>query len=104
MTSTNTTTESNPTRAAAISGTLGLFAGSFFANGVPHTVFGLTGMEHSSPFGTAASVNLAWGLANLAIGVVLAAPRPARRAYVPFTIGAAAGALGVAVSLIVLWS
>lgn len=92
------------TRTAIISAALGLLAGTFFANGVPHTVFGLLGMEHTTPFGTAASTNLVWGLANLLLGVALAAPQAARRAYVPFTIGAAAGTLGLAVSLLVLWS
>lgn len=104
MTSMTTTSGRTSTRTAAISATLGLFAGTFLANGVPHTVFGLAGTEHISPFRTAASTNLAWGLANLAIGAALVAPRAARRAYVPFTIGVAAGALGLAISLIVLWS
>ncbi len=52
---------------------------------------------------TNAGTNLAWGLANLAIGAALGVPSAARR-YVPFTIGAAVGATGLASSLIVLWS
>lgn len=104
MAATTSTPVAQSRRASAISGTLGLFAGMFTANGVPHTLFGLTGTEHESPFGTAARINLVWGLANLALGAALAAPRAARRARTPFAIGAVAGATGLATSLVVLWS
>lgn len=106
MTATLTTTAApaTSTRTTVISVTLGLLAGTLVANGVPHAVFGLLGSDHTTPFGTAAGTNLLWGLANLVVGASLAAPRSARRAYVPFTIGVAAGALGLAISLIVLWS
>jgi len=97
-------TEAGSRRATVIPAALGLFAGTFIANGVPHTLFGLLGMEFTTPFGTGAGINLVWGVANLAIGAAFAAPRAARRAYVPFTIGAAAGALGLVSSLIVLSS
>lgn len=104
MTSTITAPAPTSARTSLISAALGLFAGMFVANGLPHTYFGLMGTEHMSPFGTAASVNLVWGLANLAIGVALTTPQAARRASLPFTVGAAAGAMGLAASLIVLWS
>lgn len=104
MTSTISMTRPTMTRAYMISATFGLFAGMFIANGVPHTVFGLMGTEHMTPFGTSVGTNLVWGLANLAVGVALVMPSAARRAYIPFTIGAAAGAVGLATSLIVLWS
>lgn len=91
-------------RVSVISAAFGLFAGSLLANGVPHTVFGLTGVEQMTPFGTSSTINLVWGLANLLIAIGLVVPHAARRAYVPFTVAAAAGALGTAISLIVLWS
>lgn len=91
-------------RATLLSSIGGLFAGSLAANGVPHTVFGVLGQDHMTPFGTDAGINLIWGLANIAVAVAIAVPRATRRAYVPFTIAAAVGALGTAVSLIVLWS
>lgn len=105
MTSTSLTAPATiSARAAVVSATFGLFAGSLLANGVPHTVLGVIGVAHPTPFGTSPAVNLAWGLANLLIGLGLVLPRAARRAYVAFTVAAAAGALGTAVSLIALWS
>ena len=103
MTSTATAVVT-PTRAVVVSAVFGLFAGSLLANAVPHTLFGLTGVDHLSPFGTSPTVNLLWGVANLLMGIALVLPPAARRARVPFIVGAAAGSLGTAISLFVLWS
>ena len=104
MTTTTVSTTMLSTRSAVISAAFGLFAGSLLANGVPHTLFGLTGATHTSPFGTSPTTNLLWGLANLLVGAALVLPRPARRAAVSFVVAAAAGILGTAVSLLALWS
>ncbi len=97
------TTAPTSWRTAVPSAALGFLAGGFFANGVPHTVFGLLGQEHTSPFGTSAGVNLGWGLANLALGIAFGLPKPARRALIPFTAAVGVGALSTAISLLVLW-
>lgn len=67
-------------RRSVVSAAFGLVAGSLLANGVPHTLFGLTGASHVSPLGTSPAVNLVWGLANLLLGAVLVLPGAARRA------------------------
>lgn len=47
-----------------------LFAGMFFANGVPHFVKGITGETHMTPFKRVSSpqLNIVWAFANYLIG------------------------------------
>jgi hypothetical protein len=54
------------------------FAGSFLANAIPHFVSGVTGHPFQSPFASppgeglsSATINVAWGFLNLAVGYVL---------------------------------
>lgn len=54
------------------------FAGSFFANAVPHFVHGISGDPFPSPFAkppgrglSSPTVNVLWALVNVAIGYVL---------------------------------
>ena len=56
------------------------FGGAFLANTVPHFVAGVSGRAFQSPFATppgeglsSATVNVAWGLFNLAIAYLLVA-------------------------------
>ncbi len=51
------------------------FAGAFLANSVPHLVQGISGQEFQTPFGepSSATVNVIWGLVNLAIGYSITA-------------------------------
>jgi hypothetical protein len=55
-----------------------LFGGAFLANAVPHLVQGLSGNAFQSPFASppgvglsSSTVNVLWGLFNLAVGYVL---------------------------------
>ena len=62
-----------------------LFAGGFFANGVPHFVWGISGEPFQTPFASPPGVglssplvNVLWGMFNFGIGYILAvlmAPR-----------------------------
>lgn len=54
------------------------FGGAFLANGVPHFVQGISGSAFQSPFASppgvglsSSTVNVLWGLFNLAVGYVL---------------------------------
>ena len=54
------------------------FGGAFLANAIPHFVSGVTGHPFQSPFATppgqglsSATVNVLWGVFNLAIGYLL---------------------------------
>lgn len=54
------------------------FAGVFFANAVPHFVYGVCGDRFPTPFArprgrglSSPTLNVAWALANIAIGYVL---------------------------------
>lgn len=54
------------------------FGGAFLANAIPHLVSGVSGRAFPSPFASppfkglsAAAVNVAWGLFNLAVAYVL---------------------------------
>ena len=54
------------------------FGGAFLANAVPHFVAGVTGQAFQSPFASppgeglsSSTVNVLWGLFNLAIGYLL---------------------------------
>jgi hypothetical protein len=54
------------------------FGGAFLANTLPHLMNGISGHPFQSPFATppgqglsSASVNVLWGLFNLAVGYVL---------------------------------
>ena len=54
------------------------FGGAFLANSIPHLVHGVSGMPFHSPFATppgygmsSPTVNVFWGLFNLAIGYLL---------------------------------
>jgi hypothetical protein len=54
------------------------FGGAFLANSIPHLVHGVEGMAFHSPFATppgygmsSPTVNVLWGLFNLAIGYIL---------------------------------
>ena len=56
------------------------FAGAFAANAVPHLVSGMMGRSFQSPFATppgrglsSATVNVAWGFFNAAMGYLLTA-------------------------------
>ncbi len=61
------------------------FAGGFFANGVPHFVWGISGEPFQTPFASPSGVglssplvNVLWGLFNFGLGYILAvwmAPR-----------------------------
>jgi hypothetical protein len=53
-------------------------AGAFLANGVPHFVMGVCGMPFPTPFAKSPGegdsspvVNVVWGFANFAVGVLL---------------------------------
>ena len=55
------------------------FAGLFLANTIPHFVHGISGDSFPSPFAnppgkglSSPLVNVVWGLANLALGYILA--------------------------------
>lgn len=55
-----------------------LFGGAFLANAVPHLVSGLRGEPFQTPFATppgrglsSSTVNVVWGVVNLAIGYAL---------------------------------
>ena len=54
------------------------FGGAFLANAIPHVVSGMTGRSFRSPFAkppgrglSSSTVNLAWGVLNLAVAYVL---------------------------------
>jgi hypothetical protein len=54
------------------------FGGAFLANAVPHLVNGMSGHPFQSPFASppgeglsSATVNVVWGMFNLAVGYVL---------------------------------
>lgn len=54
------------------------FGGAVLANAVPHFVFGIAGKPFQSPFATprgeglsSSTVNVLWGVFNLAVGYVL---------------------------------
>jgi len=54
-------------------------AGLFLANGIPHFVNGISGRKFQSPFASPPGIgksspiiNVAWGMANLILGYVLA--------------------------------
>lgn len=54
------------------------FGGAFLANAIPHVVSGMTGRSFQSPFAkppgrglSSSTVNLAWGVLNLAVAYVL---------------------------------
>lgn len=50
-----------------------LFAGMFFANGVPHLVKGITGETHMTPFKrvSSPSLNVVWGFVNFVLGFLI---------------------------------
>ncbi len=55
-----------------------LFGGAFLANGLPHFVSGVMGRAFQSPFAkppgeglSSSTVNVLWGLFNLAVGYLL---------------------------------
>jgi hypothetical protein len=87
-----------------ISGLLGFIFGGFFANAVPHLTYGLMGLQLNSPFGVEPGTNVYWGLANLAVAAAAVFPAAARRDNGAFSVSAGVGALGTAVSLLVLWA
>jgi hypothetical protein len=54
------------------------FGGAFLANAIPHVVSGMTGRPFQSPFAkppgrglSSSTVNVAWGVINLAVAYVL---------------------------------
>ena len=56
------------------------FAGAFLANTIPHLVNGMSGLPFQSPFAkppgeglSSATINVLWGMFNLAVGYVLVA-------------------------------
>jgi hypothetical protein len=56
----------------------GFFAGAFLANAIPHVVQGICGNRFQTPFASppgigesSATVNVIWGMVNVAIGGVL---------------------------------
>ncbi len=56
------------------------FAGAFFANTIPHLVNGISGLPFQSPFASppgrglsSSTVNVLWGMFNLAVAYVLVA-------------------------------
>lgn len=68
--------------------------GNLLANGMPHFIWGRSGVVARSPFGeqTAPSVNLAWGLANFVAGTGLVMWRtqkeaPRRRSMIALLLG-----------------
>lgn len=103
---TKSTLASRASRQHLVSGLLGLLVGSFAVNGLPHLVQGLAGNVFQTPFGAQSSptVNLVWGAVNLvlALGIGFLARRRIRSAG--FVVGAGAGVLGTAASLLVLFS
>lgn len=57
-----------------------LFAGAFLGNAIPHLVNGVSGRPFQSPFASppgqglsSSTVNVLWGMFNLAVGYVLVA-------------------------------
>lgn len=83
-----------------------LFGGAFLANAVPHLVSGTMGRPFQSPFArprgeglSSSTVNLLWGMANLAIFYLLACRLGA---FDPRD-GAEAAALGLGMLLIGLF-
>lgn len=56
------------------------FGGAFLANTIPHLVNGMSGLPFQSPFATppgkglsSSTVNVVWGMFNLAVGYLLVA-------------------------------
>jgi hypothetical protein len=70
-----------------------LLIGMLLANGMPHFIWGRSGVVARSPFGerTAPKVNLAWGLSNLVAATLLSLPKrrtqPARKVLGPLLLG-----------------
>lgn len=83
---------------------LGLLVGSLAVNGLPYLVQGLAGHPFQTPFGaqSSPSVNLAWSAANLALAAGIAVLSRHRIRSTGFVLGAGAGVLGTAASLLVV--
>ncbi len=70
-----------------------LLIGMLLANGMPHFIWGRSGVVARSPFGprTAPKVNLAWGLSNLVAATLFSLPKrralPARKVLGPLLLG-----------------
>lgn len=97
---------SRPDRRFAGGLLLAVLSGSLIANGVPHLWFAVSGQQHATPFGASSSpsVNLAWSLANLGLGLALTVPlRRFRLQPVPLVVAALVGAAGTIASLVVMW-
>lgn len=78
------------------------FAGVFLANAVPHLVHGLSGDRFPSPFAhppgrglSSPTVNVVWGVGNLALGVVLCRVGSLALGNRPALIACLAGVLGI---------
>lgn len=89
-----------------VSGLLGLLVGSLAVNGLPHLTQGLAGNVFQTPFGAQSSpaVNLVWGAVNLVIALGIGFLARHRIRSAGFVVGAGAGVLGTAASLLVLFS
>lgn len=67
--------------------------GMLLANGLPHFIWGRSGVVARSPFGqkTAPKVNLRWGISNLVAATLLSLPKkrgqPASKVFGPLLLG-----------------
>lgn len=84
---------------------IGLFAGAFAANGVPHFVKGITGQAHMTPFGQPSNpmTNVLWGWFNFVIaGTLWSMLEPAD--YETAAMAAALGSLVASAVLAYFWT